>query len=118
MLIKYFENNVKDFKRKIEFRPSTKEDHYELVFMTFSAFKEYKKIFKLLIDAHLEYIYLDYLNKNFQSDYRYSINGNTKYDAYFIVGALYNVSMEWLKTDCADSVKMVTDAFFRNLYFE
>lgn len=118
IIIRYFDKNVADFKSRLQFQPRTKEDHYEMLFMTFSYFKEHKNLFDLLVSAHLEYVYLDYLNGHFKNDRRYRKNGKTVYDACFMVGALYNMSMEWLKNGCSDSVKTITDAFYRNCFFE
>ncbi|MCM1259907.1 MAG: hypothetical protein NC182_03095 [Prevotella sp.] len=84
--------------------------------MTFSYFKKHKEVLKMLMAAHQEHIYLDYLNRNFQSDYRYRVDSRTKYAACFIVEALYNVSMECFKNDRIDFVKMVSDSFFNHLY--
>ena len=117
ILIKYFENSKKNFESFITFLPKNEDEHYELLFRAFSSFKENKELFKMLSKAKLEYLYLEFLNSNFENLYKAL---KTKvYDGYFIAGALYNVSMQWLKNDCQGSVKSITDSVFSNIpYFK
>jgi len=115
VLLRYFKREVVNFQKQLQFKPRTKEDYYELFFMLFSLFKEHKKMFKSLVAAHVEHIYLDYLNESMKNIYEFNVDNKTEYDAYFYVGALYNISMQWLKNDCADSVKTVADALYNNL---
>lgn len=39
-----------------------------------------------------------------------------RYSAYYAAGCLYNVSMEWIRNDCKESVKFLTDLYFEHVF--
>lgn len=110
---RYFEKRAIHLQEKIIFRPRTKDDYYEIMFNAFSIFKQEIDIVKLLVSAHVEYLYLDMLNEGLGKDLSIQQYGKGKYSSSFFAGALYNVSIEWLKNDCEDSVRSVADTFFK-----
>lgn len=116
VIIRYFARQTSNYQQETGFRPRNKEDYYEAIFTAFSQFKKQKEFMKLLLDANVQYIYLDVLNRGMSGDYSIRQYGQSKYDSAYFAGALYNMSFEWLKNDCQDSVKSITDAFF-NLAF-
>ena len=66
--------------------------------------------------AHLEYLYLDYLNKNFIGFFSENLSEDNIYNALTYAGALYNVSMHWVKNNCETPVEHVIQALFNNCF--
>ena len=92
------------------------DDYYGIIFNVFSLLKENKSIVKRLISAHLEYLYLDYINKAMEQNYLLYKNYSKPYDPYYAAGSLFNVSIQWVKNDCRESVKQMTDAYIGILF--
>lgn len=72
---------------------------------------------KLLRKAHPEYIYLDYLNKNFKELFNNEHAEKHSYTPYLYAGMLFDVSMAWLDNDCADDVGVLVDMMVDAIYF-
>lgn len=100
----YFEHNRKSFISNQHFYPRCKEDYLDIVKSTLERFKQQKEPLKLIRKAHLEGIYLDYLNKNFLDMFSKEYPNKSKYEPYLYSGMLFNMSMAWLENDCQDSI--------------
>ena len=109
VIIYYFEHNAKAFKYEQRFYPRCKEDYNIVVTKVLTMFKQHKEPFKLLKKARLEYLYLDYLNKNFVLAFENEYFGHNRYLPYFYAGMLFNVSMAWLDDDCEDDISALAD---------
>ena len=116
ILIQYFKKQMKSNTAIFYFTPKSKEDYYEIIFTILTRFKEKKELMKLIQQAHLEHIYLKFLNKAMIENYRLHNRKPSEYAPYYFAGCLFNISMEWLKKDCKDSVKKVSDEYFRCLF--
>ncbi len=116
VIIFWFEHNTKEFVFKQRFISRCKEDYIKKVTDALNLFKKHQEPFKLLRKAHLEYIYLDYLNKNFIKNFETEHPDNNIYAPYLYAGMLFNVSMAWLDGDCAEPVdglaQMIVDAIY------
>lgn len=99
----YFEHNKNKFVIEQRFRPRCKEDYYEIVLRVLNVFRQNKEPFRLLRRAHLDSIYLDYLNRNFRNMFSENFPNASVYAPYIYAGMLYNLSMAWLDNDCAES---------------
>lgn len=100
------------------FFPRCKEDYIKTVEKVLTMFRENKDTFLLIRKARLEYVYLDYLNKNlvilFENDYPQKHS----YVPFIYAGMLFNVSMIWLDNDCRESVQELAKIIVEAIYIE
>ncbi len=68
--------------------------------------------------ARLEYIYLDYLNKNFKLKFENEYELTNVYQPYLYAGMLFNVSMAWLDNDCKEDIDTLAETIVSAIYFE
>lgn len=118
ILIYYFEHNKKEFVYNLRYYPRCKDDYLKIAETAFTMFVENKEQFKMIRKAHLEYIYLDYLNKNFIEIFKNDYSDKNYFTPYIYAGMLYNVSMAWLDRDCKESVDTLAHIFLDAIYFE
>lgn len=118
VLVYYFDHGVKDFLLSQRFVPRCKEDYIDTVSQVLTMFKRNVEPFRLIRKAHLEYIYLDYLNKTMVNNFEENYPQHSRYLPYLYAGMLFNVSMAWLDNDCKDSVEdmaqMIVNAIYAN----
>lgn len=114
----YFEHNTKAFVFSQRFYPRCKADHLKIVTEVLTLFKANKEPFKLIKRARLEYVYLDYLNKNFVENFENDHSGENTFTPYIYAGMLFNVSMAWLDGDCAEPVETLAQTIINAVYFE
>ena len=117
ILVYYFEHHKKEFKFAQRFYPRCKEDYIKTSQDAFTMFKENKEQLKLIRKPRLEYIYFDYLNKNFTATFETDHNDKHAFVPYIYAGMLFNVSMAWLDNDCADDVGLLADMMVDAIYF-
>ena len=117
IIIYYFDHNKRSFIFEQHLYPRCKEDYIKVVTDVFTLFKQNKEPLKLLRKAHLEYIYLDYLNKNFAALFQNDYNEEHSYKPYLYAGMLFNVSMAWLDNDCEEDVGALADLMVNAIYF-
>lgn len=118
VIVYYFEHSTKEFIFGQRFYPRCKDDYIKIVKTIFTMFKENKEPFKLLRKARLEYIYLDYLNKNFTKTFENEYPDAYSYAPYLYAGMLFNVSMEWLDNDCKEDINVLAETIMSAIYFE
>jgi len=123
IIIQYFNREIPSVMDLFPRQPKTKEDFYEIIFVVFSHLKEHKKLFLLLQKSKLESIYMQFLNSAMTESYkkisvRELDDVTAKYSAYYAAGCLFNVSMEWIRNNCTESVKFLTDLYFNHVFPE
>ncbi len=118
VIIFYFEHHTKQFVYSQRFLPRCKEDYVNVVINVLTLFKNNKEPFKLLRKAHLEYIYLDYINKSFIVTFENEHPENNKYSPYLYAGMLFNVSMAWLDNECKEDINDIAEMIVNSIYFE
>lgn len=118
VIVFYFESEKKDFVYSRRFYPRCKKDYVDVAESVFTKLKEHKEQFKLIRQARLEYIYLNYLNKNFAETFDSDHSATSAYAPYIYAGMLFNVSMAWLDNDCKESAEALAQAFVDAIYFE
>lgn len=118
VLIYYMEHNTKDFIFNQRFYPRCKEDYIKIVTNVFLKFKENIEPLKLIRKAHLEYIYLDYLNKNLTTTFENDYPQKNSYMPFLYAGMIFNVSMAWLDNDCKEPVETLAQMVVDAIYFE
>lgn len=116
VLIYYLEHNTKEFVFNHRFYPRCKEDYILTVKSVLTMFKQQKEPFKLIKKARLEYIYLDYLNKNFLKTFADDYPEKNVYAPYLYAGMLFNVSMAWLDNDFTESVETLANIIVDAIY--
>ena len=116
IILYYFEHNTKSFVFEQRVYPRCKEDHIKRVTNAFSIFKQNKEQLKLLHQAHLEYIYLDYLNKHFMDFFQNEYPEKSLYKPFLYAGMLFNVSIAWLENDCAEDMNTLAEMIVNAIY--
>lgn len=117
VIVFYFEHNRKQFVFGQHFLPRCKEDYIKVVTNVLTLFKQNKEPLKLLRKARLEFIYLDYLNKNFTSTFENEHPDINQYAPYLYAGMLFNVSMAWLDNDCNQEINDIAEMIVNSIYF-
>ena len=84
----------------------------------FIKLKENKEPFRLIRKAHLEYLYLDYLNEQFTKTFDNDYPDKNSYLPYLYSGMLFNVSMKWLDNNCKVPVNTLAQMVVDAIYFE
>lgn len=118
ILIQYFNREMMSNRKLFNFDTTTKEEYYEKIFMVLMKYKEKQQLMSLIQQANLEHIYLDFLNKTMVDNYLTHNRKETDYAPYYFAGCLFNICMEWSRRKCKDSVKTVTDAYFKCLFIK
>ena len=107
----FFERTCSEFAGEQIYRPRCKEDYIDIIKRVIRYIKNHKCRLQALVAARLEYIYTDFvdtaLNKHFIDD---SSNDNL-YTASGYAGAISNLTLRWIKRDCADDENSVIAAF-------
>lgn len=112
----YFVSETSTFLKSIPHNPTGPDDLYEIVFTAFSQLRQEKTVFQRLIDAHMEAFYYDYMNRMLVQNFKTNGYSDFAYAPYHVAGSLCNVSLAWVKRDCAESVKYMADAYCRLLF--
>lgn len=100
-------------------KPICREDYIGLVRQVLSCFKEQRDKFILIRKARLEYIYLDYLNKNFvETFHNEHSDRESELLPYVYAGMLFNVSMKWLDDGCRQPAEDVAEIIVDAIYFQ
>ena len=107
----YFEKETERFTIAMPSDSLGSDDYYEVTFNVFSRLKEHKAVFQRLLEAHLESIYLDYINEAMVRNFADRGYAHFVYAPYYATGSLFNVSIQWVKNDCKESVKYMTDHY-------
>lgn len=114
----YFTHNTKEFMFEQHYYPRCREDYIKIVRDVFEKFKKNKECFKLIKRAHLEYLYLDFLNRNFTETFKREYEEKGRYAPYLYAGMVFNVSILWLESDCKDSVENLAETMINAIYFD
>ena len=116
VLIYFFNHTTKEFVSEQRYYPRCKDDYIDIVKRVFTLFKQQKEQLKLLHRAHLDYLYLDYLNDNFSKMFAATYPEDSKFKPLLYAGMLYNVSMAWLDEDCKTSVDDLSNLIIDAIY--
>lgn len=118
IIIYYLERNAKAFVFSQHYYPRCKADHIETAKAVFSMLKDNKQAFQLMRKAHLEYLYLDYLNTAFSTCFGENYPDTSNYLPYIYAGMLFNISMAWLDNDCKEPPAVLAETFVNTILFE
>ena len=118
IIIYYFDHNKRSFIFEQHIYPRCKADYIKVVTDVFTLFKQNKEPLKLIRKAHLEYIYLDYLNKNFTALFQNEYSEKHLFKPYLYAGMLFNISMAWLDNDCTEPIETLAQIVVNAIYFE
>lgn len=118
IIIYFFEHNRKDFIANQHYYPRCKEDYIAIVKDSLYKFKEKKEVFKLLRKAHLESLYLDYLNQNYLALFSKDYPNKHPFEPLIYSGMLFNISIAWLDHDCQEDINelafLIVDKIYKN----
>lgn len=117
VIIYYFEHGKKAFNSERHYYPRCKEDYVKTAENVFKFFKDNLEQFKLIRKARLEYLYLDYLNKNFAESFQNDGREGDDYLPCLYAGMLFNVSIRWLDRDCKEKEEELAKTVVNAVYF-
>lgn len=113
----YFEHHTREFMFSRRFYPRCRTDYVAQVTDILTLFKKEKGKFQLIRRAHLEYIYLDYLNGSMCGMFEKEFPSENKYVPYGYAGMLFNISMAWLDSDCTEEIGTLAETIVDKIYF-
>ncbi len=111
----YFTHNTKEFLFTQHYYPRCKADYAKVANDVFAKFQKNKECFRLLRRAHLEYLYLDFLNAKLAETFKEEYPDRTFYEPFLFAGMIFNVSMAWLDRDCAEPAGQIADMFIESI---
>lgn len=118
VLIYFFNHTAREFMSEQRYYPRCKQDYIDIAKRTFSMFEDQKEQLKLLRKAHLEYIYLNYLNDGFSNMFRNTFPDENKFKPLLYAGMLFNVSLAWLDEDCKTPIENLSELIIDAIYFK
>ena len=101
----HFTRNAETFG--LQFCQKCKADYAPIVRAVLETVYAEKERFALIRQAHLEYLFLDFLNRQTGKAFK-DTDGHTLYEAHLFAGAIFNVCMAWLDSGCAEPLDEVT----------
>lgn len=107
----YFTRNAEAFGLRNCTR--RKEDYGQIVRAVLETVKAEKERFALIRQAHLEYLFFDFLNQQTVEAFKDAADGHTLYEPQLFAGAIFNVCMAWIDGGCAEPLDEVTEALIR-----
>ena len=116
VIVYYFEHYTREFVFGQRLYPRCKEDHIRIVTDVLTLFQKQKEPLKLLKEAHLSELYLDFLNQNFARTFAEEHPEGGTYLPYLYAGMLYNVSMKWLENDCREEIGLLAELIVNAIY--
>ena len=107
----YFTHNAKEFLTEQRYYPRCKADYVKIARNVFDKFQKNKECFRLIQLAHLEYLYLDFLNNKMTEMFKDEYPDKSHYLPYLFAGMIFNVSMAWLDNGCKEPVDKMAEMF-------
>ncbi len=114
----YFSRNTREFLFEQRYYPRCKADYAKIARDVFEKFLKNKGCFRLLRRAHLEYLYLDFLNRRLAENFKENYPDKNAYMPYLFAGMIFNVSMAWLDNDCAEPIDKLAAMFMESIAIE
>lgn len=112
VLLYHFNKVVNDMTAQSRFTPRCDEDYYQTIMSILRIMEKNKSTVQLIIKSHLETLLLDYLNEQYVCVFDDARKPNNKLLPYFYSGAIYNITIQWVKDDCAIPIENVAEALF------
>ena len=82
------------------------EYNFKFWYSLFDQLSNYKKIYSVLINAGFEGVILTSINNVLLASHpKQDITSKLKYDIYFWSGAIYNILIEWMRSDMKESIE-------------
>ena len=106
----YFESRNTEFKRGQQYKPRCKEDYLDIIENVVDALEKNKREIRLLQKAHLEYLYFDFMNEGFIELFKNELDHGNLFLAAGYSGAIFNISMRWVQSDCQEDKSLVVSA--------
>lgn len=107
----FFERAKSEFSSAQLYSPRSVNDYMDIIRRVVDFIRKYKRRLQLLVAARLEYIYTDFVNAGFAAMTENGDSRLTPYTAAGYAGAITNITLQWVKSDCKDDEEVVFDAF-------
>lgn len=112
VLIYHFNKVVDDLNSQSRFTPRCDEDYYRTIMSVLLTMEKNKNLVKLIIKSNLETLLLNYLNERYASVFGEVGRPQNELLPYFYSGAIYNITIHWVKDDCAIPIEKVAETLF------
>lgn len=116
VLLYYFDRQKHLFSANVRYIPRCDEDYYTLILTVLRTLEKHKTLFQTIQRSHLEYWYLEYLNANFAANFESKESPQNPFLPFAYAGALYNISMEWIRGDCRVPAETAAQALFISIF--
>ncbi|MBQ7761656.1 MAG: TetR/AcrR family transcriptional regulator [Clostridia bacterium] len=112
VLIYHFNNVVEELNSQTRFIPRCDDDYYDTILSILRTMEKNKNMVQLIIKSHLETLLLNYLNEQYLSVFEDAGKPNNTLLPYFYSGAIYNITIQWVKDDCTEPIEKVAETLF------
>lgn len=108
----YFLNATNEFT-EIKPRPSCgDDDYYKLTLGIIKFLKDNTEMLNVIIKSHLEILLLNHINEQMVKFFDCENKSTNPILPYAYAGCVYNVSIEWVRSGCVESIESVAEALF------
>lgn len=107
----FFDRTTAEFSGEQIYRPRCVEDYEDIVRRVIKYIKLHKFRLQLLCNAHLDYIYSDYVNAAIARMFEQDQQDDGGYKAAGYAGAITGITLHWVKNNCRDDENDVFNAF-------
>lgn len=112
-VIKYYLSNIsRQFRNDFNYIPRCSEDYYDLIMKVLQQWKDYREFLTTICNSHLDGLLIDFMNEEFVTLFEQGFSAENSLLPYAYCGAIYNVNLQWLKSDFAESIEKVAEALF------
>lgn len=114
ILIYYMEYILKEYENTVEKNTKHFFQSYNHILESLIFFRNYKDFALCLEHSHLSYILLDSLNAYVQNQQYFNEKKAVRsYSFYYYAGALYNIYMQWIKTDAKEPAEKLASIIYQ-----
>lgn len=118
MIYAFLAKETEQFRRRDCFTPKNQDDYLELFEVIFLNAKRKQAQLKILLKQNLEYFYYSFINDNFKKLFKTCYPNFNSYTALGYAGALSNMTIEWLKSDCKETPRELAITLYHIIFQE
>lgn len=114
ILTYYMEYILQEYENTVEKNTKHFFQSYDHILESLIFFRNYKDFALCLEHSHLSYILLDALNDYIQKQTSFDPDKAVRsYPFYYYAGALYNIYMQWIKTDTKEPAEKLATIIYQ-----
>ena len=114
ILTYYMEYILQEYENTVEKNTNHFFQSYDHILESLIFFRNYKDFALCLERSHLSYILMDSLNNYVQKQQGFDTEKAARsYPFYYYAGALYNIYMQWIKTDANEPAEKLATIIYQ-----